>query len=285
MGRPTGYSANTKKNLLLGAGAIYKNFVVGTDTPATATTKLIGATQGGLEFKATPSIRNIQIDGILGKVADLDVIDSWETSLSGSFIEVSTEVIRRSLAAASVDTSDSDYDVITGNTEFSSDDYLTNVTYIGTLSGSNKPVIIQIRNAIDTGGLSFKTEDGKEGTIDVTFEGRYAISDEGEPPFTIYWPKPSATVANTLSALAIGTLTLTPTFSASTTSYTAATTNASDTVTATPTSQGATVVIKNGNTVIQNEGSATWSAGENTITVKVTGDDGDKTYTVVVTKS
>lgn len=285
MGRPTGYSASTKKNLLLGAGALYKNFVVGTDTPSTATAKLIGATQGGLEFKATPSIRNIQIDGILGKVADLDVIDSWETSLAGSFIEINSEVIRRSLAAASVDSSDSDYDVITGNTEFSSDDYLTNITYIGTLSGSNKPVIIQVKNAIDTGGLSFKTEDGKEGTVDVTFEGRYAISDEGEPPFAIYWPKVPAEVENTLSTLTIGSLVLTPTFSSSVTSYTAATTNASDTVTVTPTSQGATVVIKNGETTIQNESAATWSAGPNTLTVKVTGDDGDKTYTVTVTKS
>lgn len=285
MGRPTGYSASTKKNLLLGAGALYKNFEVGTDTPSTATAKLIGATQGGLEFKATPSIRNIQIDGILGKVADLDVIDSWETSLAGSFIEINSEVIRRSLAAASVDSSDSDYDVITGNTEFSSDDYLTNITYIGTLSGSNKPVIIQVKNAIDTGGLSFKTEDGKEGTVDVTFEGRYAISDEGEPPFAIYWPKVPAEVENTLSALTIGSLVLTPTFSSSVTSYTAATTNASDTVTVTPTSQSATVVIKNGETTIQNESAATWSAGPNTLTVKVTGDDGDKTYTVTVTKS
>lgn len=188
MGRPTGYTANTKSNLLLGAGALYKNFTVGTDTPATGT--VIGATQGGLEFKAIPTVRNIQIDGILGKVAELDVIDSWECSLAGTFIEINEEVIKRSLAATSIDTSTSeDYDIIKGATEFSAEDYLTNVTYIGTLSGSDKPVIIQINNAIDLGGLTFKTEDGKEGTIDVTFEGRYAISDEGVPPFAIYWPK------------------------------------------------------------------------------------------------
>ena len=283
MGRPTGYSNSTKKNLLLGAGALYKNFIVGTDTPATATAKLIGATQGGLEFKATPTIRNIQIDGILGKVADLDVIDAWETSLAGSFIEINTEVIRRSLAAVSVDDSDDDYTVLEGATEFSADDYLTNVTYIGTLSGSDKPVIIQIKNAIDTGGLDFKTEDGKEGTVDVTFEGRYAVSDDGVPPFKIYWPK--TRVENTLSALTIGALTLTPTFDSDVTTYTATTTNASDKVTATPTSAGAALLIKLGNTEIQNESTPSWTAGSNTLTVKVTGDDGDKTYTVTVSKT
>ena len=282
MGRPTGYTNKTKRNLLLGAGALYKNFVVGTDTPSSATAKLIGATQGGLEFKATPTIRNIQIDGILGKVADLDVIDAWECSLAGSFIEINSEVIRRSLAAVT-QTSDSDYDIFQGATEFSSGDYLTNVTYIGTLAGSETPVIIQINNAIDTQGLTFKTEDGKEGTIDVTFEGRYAISDNGVPPFKIYWPKTA--VANTLSALTIGTLTLSPTFASGTTSYTTTTTNAKDAITATATNAGATIEIKNGTTVIANGGDATWSSGSNTVTVKVTGDDGDKTYTVTVTKS
>ena len=282
MGRPTGYTNKTKRNLLLGAGALYKNFVVGTDTPSSATAKLIGATQGGLEFKAVPTIRNIQIDGILGKVADLDVIDAWETSLAGSFIEINSEVIRRSLAAVT-QTADSDYDIFQGSTEFDSDDYLTNVTYIGTLAGSETPVIIQVNNAIDTQGLTFKTEDGKEGTVDVTFEGRYAISDNGVPPFKIYWPKTAVT--NTLSALTIGSLVLSPTFDSATTTYTATTTNAKDAVTATATSAGAAIVVKNGSTEIANGGDATWSAGTNTVTVKVTGDEGDKTYTVTVTKS
>lgn len=190
MARPTGYSASTKKNMLLGAGAIYKNFDIETDTVATATAKLLGATQGGVEFKAVPTTHNIQIDGILGKVADLDVIDSWETTLTADFIEVSKEVITRALGATVTDSeSNDDYDIIQGATEFSADDYLENVTYVGTLSGSNKPVIIQLFNAIDMGGLTVKTEDGKEGTVNVAFEGRYAVSSEGVPPFKIYWPK------------------------------------------------------------------------------------------------
>ena len=284
MSRPTGYTANTKKHLLLGAGALYKNFTVGTDTPSTGT--VIGATQGGIEFKATPTVRNIQVDGILGKVTELDVIDAWDVSLGGSFLEVNEEVIERGLGACTKDTTtDQNYDIIQGATEFSSGDYIENVTYIGTVSGTSTPVIVQIFHAINTGGLTFKAEDGKEGTIDVLFEGRYAISDNGVPPFKIYWPKAVGPIANTLSSLTIGALTLTPTFASGTTSYTAATTNASDKVTATPTSPGATLLIKVGSTEIENEANASWSLGSNTLTVKVTGDGGDKTYTVTVTKS
>ena len=90
-----------------------------------------------------------------------------------------------------------------------------------------------------------------------------------------------------LAGLRIGNKALTPTFAATTTSYTAATTDATNTITATPADAGATVEVKVGDVVVPNGTAATWSAGENTLTVKVTAEDGttNKTYTVTVTKS
>lgn len=193
MGRnKTGFTAETKKHLLLGAGAIFKNFAVGVDTyeSALAAGKAIGATQGGNEFKAAPSVHNIQIDGILGKAADLDVIDSWDVSLAVGFIEANKGVICAALGASTVDTATSNaYDIIKGDTEFKASDYLENVTFIGTLSGSETPVIIQVYNAINMGGLSVKFEDGQEGVINVTFEGRNTTSDMESAPFAIFYPK------------------------------------------------------------------------------------------------
>lgn len=44
-------------------------------------------------------------------------------------------------------------------------------------------------------------------------------------------------------------------------------------------------MIKNGTTTVENEGSASWSAGENTLTVTVSnGEYNTKVYTVIVTK-
>jgi hypothetical protein len=88
-----------------------------------------------------------------------------------------------------------------------------------------------------------------------------------------------------LASLKVGTLTLTPTFDPDTITYTAATTTATSKITATAEYADATIEIKNGSTVIENGGNASWSAGENTLTVKVTNDSVDKTYTVTVTKS
>ena len=205
MGRnKTGLTDNTKKRLLLGAGAIFKNFVVGVDTYETAKDKIIAATQGGNTFEATPNTHNIQIDGILGVAADLDVIDSWAVSLECNFIEASVEVIKRALGASVVDTeSNNAYDIIKGDTEFKASDYLENVTYVGTISGSTTPVIIQVTNAINLGGLSVNTTDDKEGVITVKFEGRYTIENQENPPFTIYYPKGAGASISVPAALTL----------------------------------------------------------------------------------
>lgn len=88
-----------------------------------------------------------------------------------------------------------------------------------------------------------------------------------------------------LSALAIGALTLSPAFAPDKLTYTAATTNATNKITATPEKTGAKVEIKNGSTVVTNGSSITWAAGVNVVTIKVTHGTTTQTYTVTVTKS
>ncbi len=104
---------------------------------------------------------------------------------------------------------------------------------------------------------------------------------------------PAASTNADLADLRIGGLSLSPAFSAATTSgYTADTTNATNTVTAIPADAGATIEITNEGTseetaTVINGRAVTWEAGANTLTVKVTAADGSttKSYTVTVTKS
>lgn len=88
-----------------------------------------------------------------------------------------------------------------------------------------------------------------------------------------------------LSSLTIGQLTLTPSFSTNVTEYTAATTNATDVITASADDAEASIEIKNGSNTVTNGSAATWAAGPNTVTIKVTKGTVVKTYTVTVTKS
>lgn len=188
----SGYTAETPKSLLLDAGAFFKNFYVGTDTFATAVTagKLLGATQGGGNFSAVPTIRNIAIDGIKGNAKGLQAIDDWVVTLTANVKEVKKETIETALAASSVDsTTNNKYDIITADNEIALTDYIDNITWIGNQSGTNEPVIIQVYNALNTNGLTLNVADKAEAVLALTFTGHYTDTDLDSPPFAIYYPK------------------------------------------------------------------------------------------------
>lgn len=90
-----------------------------------------------------------------------------------------------------------------------------------------------------------------------------------------------------LSDLRIGSLTLSPAFSGTVTSYTTSTTNATNTINAMPSNAAASIKIKVNGTEIDNGTAATWQDGTNAVTVTVLAEDGKTTqsYTVTVTKS
>lgn len=71
-------------------------------------------------------------------------------------------------------------------------DYVDNVTWIGRLSGSEQPVIIQVFNALSTDGLKITVQDKAEATIPVTFYGHYQQDSLDAPPFRIFYPKSKA---------------------------------------------------------------------------------------------
>ena len=104
---------------------------------------------------------------------------------------------------------------------------------------------------------------------------------------------PSPSDVDDLADLRIGGLTLSPAFASKTTTYTAATTNTTNTVMAIPADANATIEITNQGpsddeaSPVINGRAVTWKEGANTLTVKVTAQNGtaSQTYTVTVTKS
>lgn len=87
-----------------------------------------------------------------------------------------------------------------------------------------------------------------------------------------------------LADLKVGAISLTPEFAAATTTYKATTTNVTNTITAVPANSTAEIEITVGSVKVTNGAAATWEQGENTVKIKVTDGDQEKTYTVTVTK-
>lgn len=199
-----GLTSKTPLRLLLDAGAFFKNFDVKTDTfeSAVIAKKLLGATKGGGSFSAVPAIRKIEIDGVRGSVKGLGVLDTWEVKIGANIVEVTADTLVSALGiadkTAGTDGSAgggadlSGYDIITGRSHILDTDYIGNVTWVGTLSGSLKPVIIQVFNALNEKGLELSFEDKSEGVVETEFMGNFDFADPDNVPFVIYYPKETA---------------------------------------------------------------------------------------------
>jgi hypothetical protein len=188
MTQHSGFTADTPNHLVLDAGAFFKNYDI-----TTGLGTLLGATRGGGEFKAVPSIRAIEVDGVKGRAKGLSALDSWDVSISANMLEITTAILATALTTGSVDSSTNvDYDIVTASNTLSLSHYIDNITWVGRLSGSNNPVIIQILNALNTEGVTIKVEDKNESVLPITFIAHYDYSDLDNVPFAIYYPKISS---------------------------------------------------------------------------------------------
>lgn len=130
-------------------------------------------------------------------------------------------------------------------------------------------------------------EDYAEGITWADGENTLTIALEKGDLSTEYVVTVTATLpAPTLSALAIGSLTLSPSFDSGVVAYTAATTDTSNILTFTTVPEDAPVVVKLGDEPITtySEG-VVWTGGENILTITVGEAPAAVTYTVTVTAS
>lgn len=191
MGLITGLTSKTPQNLLLGAGAFFKNYDVKTDTLEKAEAKLLGATQGGGSFNAVPTVRQITVDGGKTNVKELETIDDWVVTMVVNAKEITANNIALALGAVKSEDAEAPtgYKKITGKKDFEQSDYQDNITWIGKLKGNDKPVVIVIKNALSLNGLSLSVADKNEATVPITLTGHYSLDKLDEVPFEIYYPK------------------------------------------------------------------------------------------------
>ena len=199
----SGYNANTPDKLLLDAGAVFKNFIVGTDTYASAKAagKCLGATQKGSEFSAVPQIRRMEIDGVHTRTKGDTLIDGWDVYLKTTLVEMTAQTLKLALGVgdAAASSTATGYDEITARDTIQDSDYTTNITFVGNILGENDPIIIQVFNAFHEGGLTITNEDKNNAAVECQFYGYLdpsvydSVTNPLTPPFKIY--RPTETVA------------------------------------------------------------------------------------------
>lgn len=190
------FSKGTAKNMQLDAGILVRNLenILEFDGTLVEANKL-GATSGGATFSATPELRNIfdGIDGAKGNYKDGNVIDNWEITLTATVKEMTAKNLQLAMASADI-TEDENFSVLTPRMNVSTSDYIDNICWLGTMNGSTNPMIIELKNVMNTNGISFTAEDKGSGSVELELKAHFDLSKPDEVPFKIYFPKDKAVV-------------------------------------------------------------------------------------------
>lgn len=177
--------ADTFKNLELNAGILVENF-----TPSTgevSASSIIGATSGGVSFKATPTFsdRGEDVDNCPKNMKELKNLDSWDVKMTGTFATITPNLAKTLVAAADVSS-----EKITPRNDLKAEDF-KDLWWIGDYSDVNTGanagfMAIHVINALSTGGFDFKAEDKNKGKYNFEFTGHYSQSAPDTVPFEMY---------------------------------------------------------------------------------------------------
>ena len=151
---------------------------------------LLGATSGGVSFNAEPSYSDFgeDIDNAPVNVKELKRLDSWEGTMSGSFITVDINSAKLLIGAADIDASDPTKIVPRG--ELADKDF-ADIWWVGDYSDQNGDsdggfVAIHMLNGLNTGGFSMQSNNRGKGEFAFEFMGHYSLENQSQVPFEVY---------------------------------------------------------------------------------------------------
>ena len=174
------------EEMQLNAGVLLSSF-----NPSTAEVSgIIGATTGGIKFSATPTYSDFgeDIDNCPKNMMELKRQESVEVKISSTFVTVTTDVAKKLMAAADIDTSD--HTKIKPRNNLKADDF-ADIWWVGDYSDKNGAtnggfVAIHVMNALNTGGFQLQSGDKSKGQFPFDFTGHYSMDAQNVVPYEVY---------------------------------------------------------------------------------------------------
>lgn len=207
---------DTFKNLQLNAGILLKSF-----TPATGVAgEIIGATSGGINFKSSPSYTDFgeDVDNCPKNMKEFKVIDSIETTMSGTFISVTPNLVENLIGAADVEavSGTNVYKIVPRNELLNAD--FEDLWWVGDYSDVNTGenagfMAIHLMNTLNTDGFQIQTGNKAKGQFAFNYMAHYSMNAQDTVPYEIYILGSDAEPSITLSRHSVrldvnGTVTL-----------------------------------------------------------------------------
>lgn len=189
----SGVTANTPKNIWLGAGTLYSDFVYDSTTEKWSGS-IVGATSGGTKLSIVPEILDVEVDGVLVKAKGLAHKIGETASIETNMVEMTTDWIKSTVIGKTGTSEDTRFDLVESKAHIEEGDYIENFAYVGFMT-DGRPIIVVFDYALCTSGIEAEGKNKENSVFPVTFEC-YADLAEGMTdtlPYHIYMAKAAPT--------------------------------------------------------------------------------------------
>lgn len=168
------------------AGMILTSF--NTTTPAAPTAdSVLCATTGGIQADCVPTYEDFgeDIDNCPNNTKEMKRITGWDCTLSFTALDMSGEMFKAALGAA-VKTAETTAhpESVEPRAQVAVQDF-SDLWFVSERI-DDKIIAIQLKNALSTGGFSYKTQKNGKGQLTVTFTGHVSISTQDVVPMAFY---------------------------------------------------------------------------------------------------
>lgn len=168
------------------AGMILTSF--NTTTPAAPTAEsVLCATTGGIQADCIPTYEDFgeDIDNCPNNTKELKRITGWDCTLSFTALDMSGEVFKAALGAAILNAETTAHpESVEPRAQVAVQDF-TDLWFVSERI-DDYIIAIQLKNALSTGGFSYKTQKNGKGQLTVTFTGHVSIAAQNVVPMAFY---------------------------------------------------------------------------------------------------
>lgn len=164
-----GITEKTPKNILLGAGTIFKNLTWDTGKNQFKFDKVLGATSGGSKFSIKNEFKDIEADGAVVKVKGLTLKYGQVAHLETNLLDISVDNLKIAMLGEEKVSEMTGYKEIVPRAQLEAGDYIDNLAYVGR-KADGSPVIIIMENALCTEGLELEGKNKNNSVLKVKFE-------------------------------------------------------------------------------------------------------------------
>ena len=186
MEKYTRLPTDTFQKLVLNAGILVDTFTPGTGTIG----NILGATTGGIQFASNPEFIDFgeDVDNCPNNTKELKRIQSYDPTMSGTFLTCTPAVIKSLIGAADIDATDTTKVVprsVLEQTDFEEVWWIGDYSDVNT--GTNAGFLaIHLMNALNTAGFQIQSGKNEKGQMAFEYHGHVSINDLDTVPFEIY---------------------------------------------------------------------------------------------------